>query len=265
MDQYLGFMNTGISRFWSDPKLKMIELTNPDIIPNDFQIRENTLLGKRAEVFFLKAISEQKHYEVLASQIQLIENGITLGELDYILKDTVSNQCYHVELSYKLYLFDSNASSGLKQWVGPNRRDSLHKKWSKLQNSQFPNIYTQAGIEIIKELKLQPEEIIQAVYMPLQLFLPYGKKVVVDAQFLPCVVGKWISFSAFQLKNWSGYEFFIPEKQDWFVNPEKCMEWFGRDEIITSLQSHIQGGSSRMVWIKLPNNMRQKIFVTFWE
>lgn len=267
-DQYQGFLHTNASKFWSDPKLKMFEFPIPkdvDVISNEFHIRKNTLLGKRAEAFFLKAIASQNRYEILASQIQLIEKGITLGELDFILKDKVADQIIHVELSYKFYLFDSNSTPSLNHWVGPNKRDSLSKKWNKLRDSQFPNIYTPTGIEILKSLHFQPEEIHQAVYMPLQLFLPFGKRVEVDTEFLPCVTGEWMGFNEFKIKDWAGHEFFIPEKQDWFVNPEKCEYWYNKDEVIPLLKDYIQAKNSRMVWIKLPDNERSKIFVTFWE
>ena len=243
----------------------MFELPIPDAIPTDLEICDNTLLGKRAEAFFLKVISVQNRYEIVASQIQLIEKGITLGELDFILKDLITNQYFHVELSYKLYLLDSNATSDLENWVGPNKRDSLSKKWNKLSNKQFPNIYTPAGIEILKSLDLHPDEIHQSVYMPLQLFLPFGKSIEIDAKLRLCVVGEWMSFNEFQIKDWYGYEFFIPEKQDWFVNPEKCKNWFTRAEIITLVKDYIEVGNSPMVWIKLPDNTKQKIFVTFWD
>lgn len=264
-DQYRGFLATKTTKFWSNPRFKIFEFPIPEQFSYDFQIQDNTLLGKRAEAFFLKALSAQSRYEILASQIQLIDKGITLGELDFILKDKVTNRCYHVELSYKLYLLDSSSSTDLKYWVGPNKRDSLYKKWNKLCDSQFPNVYTQAGIEILNNLDIRSEEIQQAVYMPLQLFLPFGKRVEVDKKYLPCVVGEWISFYEFQIKDWTGYEFFIPEKQDWFVNPEKCKNWFIKDAIIPLLQTYIHAGNSRLVWIKLPDKRRQKCFVTFWE
>ena len=248
----------------------MFELPLPndipvDDIPVDFQISENTLLGKRAEAFFLKTISAQNRYEILVSQVQLIENGITLGELDFILKDRITSQYLHIELSYKLYLFDAKSSPNLSHWVGPNKRDSLQKKWSKLKDSQFPNIYTPVGIEILKNFNLRPDEIQQALCMPLQLFLPFGKRVEVDAEFVPCVTGEWMSFTKFELKDWSGFEFFIPEKQDWFVNPEKCKNWFNKEEVIPFLKDYIQARNSRMVWINLPDKTKHKIFVTFWD
>lgn len=264
-DQYQGFLHTNPSKFWLDPGLRMLEFSIPDDLSIGTQIRENTLLGKRAEVFFLEAISLQNRYEILAAQIQLIEEGITLGELDFILKDKIKNQYLHVELSYKLYLFDAQSSSSLNQWVGPNKRDSLHKKWSKLRDSQFPNLYTITGIEILETLNIEPQEIQQVVHMPLQLFLPFGKTVEVGAEFLPCVVGEWMSFKEFQAIDWFGHEFFIPEKQDWFVDPEKCENWFNKEEVMPFLKECIGARNSRMVWARPSNQKKQKIFVTFWE
>lgn len=264
-DQYLGFIKTPAIAFWSDSTFEMFELPISVDLPIHFKINEHISLGKRAEVFFQEAISLQDRLEIVASQIQLIENGITLGELDFILMDNPTTQYFHVEMSYKLYLCDSHATADLNHWVGPNKRDSLYKKWQKIRDLQLPNMYTPPGIEFLKKINIEPQELRQAIYMPLQLFLPFGKNVEVTAPFLTCIAGDWMSLNQFYKREWSEHEFFIPEKQDWFVDPEKCEIWYSLQETIRFLKAFIEIRNSPMVWIKLPNNLKLKIFVTFWE
>ena len=84
--QYEGFLNTdgllidntldGISKFELDVKDKVSE----DLV----SIPGNIVLGKRIEYLFESYVNESNRYELLAKNIQIIEDKITVGELDFI-------------------------------------------------------------------------------------------------------------------------------------------------------------------------------------
>jgi hypothetical protein len=104
-------------------------------------INQYLRLGNRLERYFSFIIDQTKRYEVLLENYQVIQNKVTLGELDFVLKDIDNQEVIHVELGAKLYLYDPNKKVELDRWVGPNRRDNLNKKLDKLKQVQLPLLY----------------------------------------------------------------------------------------------------------------------------
>lgn len=221
------------------------------------------VLGKRAELFLKQAILQSKDYDLLASGIQLIAEGITHGELDFLLYSHVENRFVHVELAYKLYLFDESASEDLGNWVGPNKRDSLKLKLEKLKNFQFPKLYSPIAKKSLASLSIDPIQVVQKLYMPMQLYIPFG-----SGMELTCMQtspeGEWLSIDRFRKENWDGYLFFIPEKQDWFVNPTYGEVWFELADVMPQITEIIALRRSPMIWIIVPSGIRKKLFITYW-
>jgi len=53
-----------------------------------------------------------------------------------------NNKPIHLEIIYKFYLYDPSIGlTQLDHWIGPNRRDSLVKKLTKLKQKQLPLLY----------------------------------------------------------------------------------------------------------------------------
>ncbi|HSP11054.1 MAG TPA: DUF1853 family protein, partial [Salegentibacter sp.] len=91
--QLLGYLHTpplwrgellGLKQF--DPsKTLPRELPDPEkAIPS---LSSNFVLGKRMESFFELLIQNSVRYKRLANNIQISRDKITLGELDFLLKD----------------------------------------------------------------------------------------------------------------------------------------------------------------------------------
>ena len=70
----------------------------------------------------------------LRHSLQVHENGRTLGECDFIWQDKVG-LLQHWELALKFYC-RSQATKDEQVWLGPNPRDNLQKKLSKLFTEQ---------------------------------------------------------------------------------------------------------------------------------
>ncbi|UJH91562.1 DUF1853 family protein [Antarcticibacterium sp. 1MA-6-2] len=151
-------------------KFRSTALTDPE---NDFvDLQLTNVLGKRAETFFEHAVKSSNHYKILASRVQIIEEKITLGELDFLLKDQETNQTIHVELVYKFYIYDPSFPKEMQRWIGPNRRDSLLLKINKLKNHQLPLLYQNKSKATLQELWIDTENIEQKVFFPANLFVP---------------------------------------------------------------------------------------------
>lgn len=263
-DQYNGFKETIAPHFWNDTHIKLFPFPVSGKRITDLSVATNTVLGKRAEVFFAAMILNSGYYSLKASQIQLIQDGITLGEMDFLLEENASHKLVHVELSYKFYLLDKRVSNNMAKWVGPNQRDSLERKWLKLRQAQFPKLYSHSAERFLKNLGFENQFIDQSLCMPMQLFIPFGESKIAMGALSVCYSGRWISFVDFSSENWSDYTFFIPEKEDWFVNPDKCEVWMSKVEIMPVLTEKIESLRSPMLWIMPKNNIPTRLFVTFW-
>ena len=264
LDQYLGFIKTISTRFWSDQHIKLFPFPVRGGSIENISVINNQVLGKRAEAFFAAMISNSQGYRLRASQIQLIHNGITEGEIDFVVEQNATNKLFHVELAYKFYLLDKAISDHQAKWVGPNRRDSLKRKWTKLKEGQFSKLYSPTAGKVLNERGFENVTFQQSLCMPMQLFIPFGESKSSMGKLLSCFSGRWISFSEFTRRKWNDFAFFIPEKEDWFVNPAKCEIWMSIADIMPLLSEKIESFRSPMIWVKPKDGLPERMFITFW-
>ncbi len=74
-------------------------------------------------------------YELLGHSIQIIDGARTTGELDFLIKNTETNQVEHWEVALKYYLGEIDLS--LTTWYGLNRTDTLNRKLKHFTHKQF--------------------------------------------------------------------------------------------------------------------------------
>ncbi len=145
--QYLGFLQSTslklVESLLKIPLFNFEELSKPpfEINTAKIDIHDNEVLGKRIEHFFEHCIVNSKRYDLISNNIQVFKDKVTIGELDFIVKDLFKDKIIHIELIYKFYLYDPEISMELDRWIGPNRNDSLLRKVEKLKNHQFPLLY----------------------------------------------------------------------------------------------------------------------------
>ncbi len=261
--QYLGFLATQMPALTESFSIEPFRISFGNLLSAPENMPSRIVLGKRAEHFLQQALSQSKEYDLLASGIQLISDGITQGELDFLIYSHLDDKCYHVEMAYKLYLFDESASHESGNWVGPNRRDSLKLKLEKLQNSQFPKFYSPVAKKYLEELSIDSDAVVQKLYMPMQLFIPYRSGMELS-EMHTAPDGEWLSIGHFLKESWDRYLFFVPEKQDWFVNPKHGEIWLELDEVLPQIFEKLAIMRSPMVWMKMPSGFSKKLFITFW-
>lgn len=82
----------------------------------------NTRLGFLYQHLCSELIRSSDQFDIVQEELQIQDEGKTLGAIDFILRDIPSSQYQHWEVAIKFYLlFD-----GL--WYGPNAQDRLDKK-----------------------------------------------------------------------------------------------------------------------------------------
>ncbi|WP_452225961.1 DUF1853 family protein [Lacinutrix cladophorae] len=260
--QYLGFLNT--PNLWLNPseiKIEQLEIGNS--ISNCFTKNTSKLrLGKLVERFVSHQLQQDSSISILAENLQIQDRKITIGEIDCLLKQ--NNQPIHLEIVYKFYLYDATVGNKeIDHWIGPNRKDSLIQKLSKLTQKQLPLLYHSCTKATIEKLDLHVEEVLQKVCFKAQLFLPYNKQ---DVSFKTinsnCVKGFYIRKN--ELDQFADYQFYIPEKRDWLTDIPTHNFWQDYHTFLKELTPFLKQEKAPLCWLKKPNAKTEKCFVVWW-
>lgn len=98
--------------------------------------RRTQRLGRYYEALWQFALLAAPDLTLHLSQLQVIEQGRTLGELDAIIED--DEGLHHVEFAIKFYMGPTQGDgSNPHLWLGPDPRDSLGQKLDHLQHRQL--------------------------------------------------------------------------------------------------------------------------------
>lgn len=80
-------------------------------------------------------ILKNSSYNIIHQSLQIVKNGVTKGEVDFIIEDP-TGKIIHLEVTCKFYLEYEN-EDGSVVFLGPDARDSLTKKKERLMNHQL--------------------------------------------------------------------------------------------------------------------------------
>ncbi len=273
--QQEGFLKTGslFTDRWFDSNRHYISSFQLPVLSDLSvpKVDEKLPLGKRAEVYFKTLIEGSGRYSMLGEEIQLISEGITMGALDFLVRDDVEQQNIHVELAYKVYLQDKSISDKdeFACWIGPNRKDSLADKLRKLWKRQFPILHDGFTQDKLKELGL-PDFYQQQLCLKAKLFISWTdwiSRKARDPFVLECLEGWWMTVDQFQNSTgmFEGVQFYIPTKHDWMIRPEANLEleWFDFEELQRRVVEQVVAKNSPMIWLKREGRV-ESFFVVWW-
>ena len=118
------------------PRLQYLD-THPEDLYNFLNTLKSTRLGLRFEMFIWFWLLDHTYhpYQVIKHSLQIIDGAKTIGELDFLLKNTETNRIEHWEVALKYYLGEKDLS--LPYWYGLNRTDTLFKKMHHFTYKQF--------------------------------------------------------------------------------------------------------------------------------
>lgn len=257
-----GYLNTPI--LWSEddiyglePYLLRHSAPKPFEEPLDLHLR----LGKMVEQFVFHQLLADLSSNVLATNIQIQDGKRTIGELDAIL--TTETGPVHMEIIYKFYVYDPDeGETEISHWIGPNRKDALDQKLSKLIEKQLPLLYHPKTKPLLERLGVNLCEIKQVVLFKAQLFLPLEFKKTVFHKLNPeCVIGFYINRA--QLHRFKNAQFFIPEKRDWIMDCHESVAWMDAVNFTTEVNMWLDKNRSPLCWVKEGKSI-QKFFVVWW-
>lgn len=264
--QFLGYINTP-SLFKNLNGLNQFEL-DVNKIEFDFtklNITDNLPLGKRIERFFEFYINQSPNYELIKSNIQIIHDKETLGELDFILFDKRNEKYLHIEHIYKYYLYDISFINEINRFIGPNRDDSFAQKLSKLKEKQLPLLYKDETKEYLKDIDISAIE--QKVCFKGNLYVPMhliGKEIPIVNN--ACIKGFYLNYKEFlEQKQFREYEYFLPSRDDWVSDCNSNEIWKSFDEVQAEIELFLNHKKSPFVWMKnRKENKTQSFFITWW-
>jgi len=249
--------NTIVSQF------KQIELVLKPQNLDDSIAFKNHRLGKLVEEFVFNQLQQQDAVSWVCDNLQIQNGKQTVGEIDALYY--YENKPIHLEIVYKFYLYDTLESyiKPLSYWIGPNRKDSLLYKLDKLHTKQFPLLYNELTKPYLETYNVNIKIITQKLCFKAQLFLPYNNRTIdISPLNCDCIAGYYISFSKIEL--FINFEFYIPKKLDWLVEPHSNVDWMHYSASLIILESEFKNQRSPMVWLKNSESQISKSFIIWW-
>lgn len=228
----------------------------------DFPLPNNLRLGHMAERVVAELIRKSSNYEMLFENLQLIEDGQTIGEIDFIIQNLHSKYLIHLELAYKFYLYDPSISANtINNWIGPNRNDSLKEKLDKLKSRQFPLIHHNAARTALSEVNMN--EVSQALCLLASMYIPYEYDGAFGPDYHKAIKGYYIHAERFYSIDHSDRTYHLPTKLEWGMSPSDNESWVNLDQINDQLATSIREKQSLLCWQKHKDSYSE-FFITWW-
>ena len=229
------------------------------------QIPKRIRLGHKMEHVFKQLIEFRSDYEILLHNMPIREGKRTIGEIDFILREVHSQNIIHVELTYKFYIINPEISEPIHRLMGPNKRDMFFTKMEKIKNEQFQLLHAPQGIKSLKEVEIDHNKIKHQACFKAQLFAPYGATA---SNIRPlnrnCVCGHWIHFDDFNATEFTKFQFYIPTKSEWVIEPHTAVTWASHFETLMEVNLRMLKKNAPMIWLKKPDTELEKLFVVWW-
>jgi uncharacterized protein len=220
----------------------------------------STRLGLVFESLWHFFLQQDKQTELIAHNIPVRRDKITLGEFDLIYYCRNREKHIHLELAVKFFLGIPNAltAPNLDQWFGPNRADRLDRKLARLTQHQLPLIHTDAGRAVVAELGIGDIE--QELLVNGILFHPLTNETDYPTLNRSHQRGDWCSISHFQEEQEASRE----QYTSWRYIEKPC--WLGANFIsATPLSSkHMKMAEQKPIMLINAQHERRFLVADDW-
>lgn len=127
-------------------------------------------LGIYYERLWQFALLQAPGIQLLGANLPIRQDGLTLGELDLLLRD--SEGVHHLELAIKLYLGPADGNGHMRaNWRGAGRADNLERKLQHLTQQQLPLSSTPQAQQILANFAVT--DLHAELWMSGYLFYPW--------------------------------------------------------------------------------------------
>jgi len=258
---YSGYISTPL--LWKGSLNGLEQLELPQILHPKLTtpVSSNVRLGSLAEQFTFDYWSNIPNLVIAERNIQIQGQLSTLGELDAIIR--FNQQWFHVEIAYKIYLYDPNhGKTPLEHWIGPNRKDTLLEKLERLQHHQLPLIHQPETIQILEKKSIPNHLLYSRTWVKGLLFTPENFTTAPSLLNKDCLAGSYLNLERFKfLKN---ARFFLPHKLEWMMEPHAHVKWKNHCEILPLVEDLHEKNYAPMLWMKQANGELTRLFVVWW-
>lgn len=118
------------------PNTQYLDPTTLTLPKNPTPLNFQQKLGHLYEDALTLILKHSTRYQLIANNLQIQDEKTTIGELDYIIRDTKSGRIHHLELAIKFYLTHIT-EHGEITYPGPDARDNFHRKLNRLTTHQL--------------------------------------------------------------------------------------------------------------------------------
>lgn len=266
LSYYRAFFNT--PSLWTGELDGLKQFVFPEIYFENLDmglIPSNVRLGHKIEHIFLKLIQHSRQYKVIAHNIPIRKEKVSLGEIDFLLQDIDSHKFTHVELTYKFYVLSEEATNIEHQLIGPNQRDSFKAKKERIINHQIPLLKTAEATSVLQGFNIKPSELLHQVCFKSQVFIPFMAYNLDLAPFNSnCISGSWIPFQKFKSPLFFEHKYYFPSKQEWLLDPHQGVNWFSHNDILDMISIGLENKTSPLLWMKSSDFTIEKLFIVWW-
>ncbi|MGJ8652070.1 MAG: DUF1853 family protein [Opitutaceae bacterium] len=172
----------------------------------------NQKLGHLYEDALEQLLDASDSLECLASHMQIIDDsGVTLGELDFVLYDKLTEAHIHLELAVKFYLAVETSNGW--EFPGPDPRDNWQRKLDRMRSHQLVLSQYPESRRLLKErFQVGHVEARQLIYGC--IFLPMSCEAVPlpDSISESARKGRWLYISE--------WDEFFPEVKEVLLVPK---------------------------------------------
>lgn len=172
-------------------------------------------LGNHFENIIYQYLNYNSQTTDIKRNIQTRSARRTLGEMDFLVR--FDGHWVHLEVALKLYLLDGSGS-GLADFLGTRRDDSLAAKWTHMINHQLRLAEHPAARETLAQLGID-ERPRPALWVKGWLFYPFGCPLPrPTAPINPHhQKGWWLTQSRLERLADQGEYFLLPGKTEWLL------------------------------------------------
>lgn len=120
---------------------------NPMVLKEFFNSENQFILGKYFELLVQFIFKNIDGFSLITYGLQVIKNGRTLGEVDFVYKNLNDGITTHLEVAVKYYMgFKSSAKHSM--WIGPNGLDNLAGKVQKFTTQLSMAMFAEELIDL---------------------------------------------------------------------------------------------------------------------
>ncbi|PCK07147.1 MAG: hypothetical protein COA42_15790 [Alteromonadaceae bacterium] len=226
--------------------LKQLELTGHACETAPPQPTDYRRLGLYFEALLRFFFIQGRHdgicqYRLIANNIPIYRNKITLGEMDFVLEDKNSD-IIHLETAVKFYLYCDksnlpsveNTPPSWHHWIGPNARDRLDIKLARMISHQLALPSKTESQKTLDDLNTDPTSIQSQHLICGRLYRPlFANEALPEHSNHDAITGNWLHIqNAEKLLQFKDYQWVVLEKMDWLNGETRNTHQFTSPEIL---------------------------------